>query len=122
MAAWNLLSEDLRESNRRQAEHIGSKLQRAGCTITPRTDWDEPLFQFTSEEVEALARTEHERFVAERESHGWSDGPIQDARRKISPNLVPWANMDEHSRELDRSAVRHIPVLLAKVGFKVQRR
>lgn len=122
MAAWNLLSEDLRESNRRQAEHIGSKLQRAGCTIAPRTDWDEPLFQFTPEEVEALARSEHERFVAERESQGWSYGPVKDAPRKISPYLVPWESMDEQARELDRNAVRHLPVLLAKVGFEVQRR
>jgi hypothetical protein len=30
--------------------------------------------------------------------------------------------MDEPARELDRHAVRNLPVLLSKVGFKIQRR
>jgi hypothetical protein len=121
MASWDRLAEDLQESNRRQAEHIGSKLHQAGCIIIPRTDWDEPLFSFTPEEVEALARSEHERFVAERQSQGWKPGP-KDVERKTSPYLVPWEELDEQARELDRNAVRHLPILLAKVGFRIQRR
>jgi hypothetical protein len=122
MAPWEKLAEDLKESNRRQAEHIGSKLRQVGCFIAPRTDWDEPLLQFTPEEVETLARSEHQRFVDERASQGWKPGPVKDVERKLSPYLVPWEEMDEPTRELDRNAVRHLPVLLAKVGFKIQRR
>jgi hypothetical protein len=122
MAPWDQLAEDLRESNRRQAEHIGTKLRQVGCFIAPRTDWDEPLLQLTPEEIEVLARMEHQRFVDERVGQGWRPGPEKDVERKISPFLVPWEEMDEPTRELDRNAVRNLPVLLAKVGFKIQRR
>lgn len=123
MAPWEELAEDLRESNRRQAEHIGSKLHQAGCVITPRLDWDEPLFSFTPEEVEALARSEHRRFVEERERQGWRYAPgPKDPSRKLSPYLIPWEELDEPTRELDRNVVRLLPALLARVGFRIQRR
>jgi len=121
MEPWDKLADDLQESNRRQAEHIGSKLRQVDAFIAPRTDWDEPLFQFTPEEIESLARSEHQRFVDERLSQGWKRGPVKDVARKINPSLVPWEELDEPTRDLDRSAVRNLPVLLAKVGFKVQR-
>jgi hypothetical protein len=103
---WGQLAEDLRESNRRQAEHIGSKLRQVQCLIAPRTDWDQPLFQFTPEEVELLARSEHQRFADERGAG--AEGKT-------------WEEMDEPARELDRQAVRRLPALLARVGFSVQR-
>ncbi|HYN19642.1 MAG TPA: NAD-binding protein [Thermoanaerobaculia bacterium] len=110
MAPWDKLGESLKESNRRQAEHIGTKLRQVQASIAPRTDWDEPLFQFTPEEVESLARSEHQRFADERNTE-----------RKVSPRLVSWVDLDEPTRELCRNTVRKLPVLLAKVGFKVQR-
>lgn len=122
MAPWDSLADDLKESNRRQAEHIGSKLRQVHCFIAPRTDWDEPLLQFRPGEIEALAMAEHQRFVDERKDQGWRAGPVKDVHRKISPYLVSWEEMDEPTRDLDRNAVRNLPVLLAKVGFKVQRR
>ncbi|HEV8582570.1 MAG TPA: NAD-binding protein [Thermoanaerobaculia bacterium] len=122
MAPWERLAEDFKESNRRQAEHIGSKLQQVLCFIAPRTDWDEPLFQFTPDEIETLANIEHQRFVGERLSQGWKYGPAKDVAKKTSPYLISWQEMDEPTRELDRNAVRNLPVLLAKVGFKIQRR
>jgi TrkA-N domain/RyR domain len=122
MAPWDELAEDLKESNRHQAEHIGAKLREVGCFVAPRTDWDEPLFQFTPDEIETLARIEHQRFVDERLSQGWKSGPVKDVAKKISPYLVSWQEIDEPTRELDRNAVRNLPVLLAKVGFKIQRR
>ncbi len=108
---WSHLREDRKESNRRQAEHIGSKLREVDCFIAPRTDWDQPLFRFKPGEVEILARLEHQRYVGEcRRS------------KEMSPYLVPWEDLDEPVRERNRQAVRHLPVLLAKVGFKIQRR
>jgi hypothetical protein len=112
LASWESLAENLRESNRRQAEHIGSKLHQAGCVITPRTDWDEPLFSFTPDEVEALARIEHRRFAEEREQPGGKRGPA----------VFSWEALDEPTRDLGRNAVRNIPALLARVGFRIQRR
>jgi hypothetical protein len=109
LVPWKHLAEDLKESNRSQAEHIGSKLRQVHCFIAPRTDWDQPLFQLTPEEVEVMARMEHERFLVER------------VTLRASPYLVSWEEIDEPTRELDRQAVRHLPALLAKIGFRIQR-
>ncbi len=47
MVPWQELPEGLKESNRRQADHIGVKLKAVGCEIAPPTDWDTELFEFT---------------------------------------------------------------------------
>ena len=76
----------------------------------------------TPEEIETLAKMEHQRFVDERLEQGWQAGPVKDVEKKLSPHLVSWEEMDEPARELDCNAVRNLPVLLSKVGFKIQRR
>ena len=109
LVPWKHLAEDLKESNRNQAEHIGSKLRQVHCFIAPRTNWDQPLFQFTPDEVESLARMEHQRFLKER------------VTLRTSPYMVSWEELDEATREQARQAVRHLPALLAKIGFRIQR-
>ncbi|MGC8786938.1 MAG: NAD(P)-binding protein [Anaerolineae bacterium] len=66
LVSWEELPEDLKESNRCQADHILVKLKAIGCGIAPLTDWDAEKFQFTAEEVERMAQMEHQRFVEER--------------------------------------------------------
>jgi TrkA family protein/RyR domain-containing protein len=119
IAPWGGLAEDLKESYRRQAEHIGSKLRKVRCVIAPRTDWDEVLFRFTEEEVEILAIVEHNRWLAESTAAGLVYGPERIG--KAHPHLTDWMNLPESARELDRQLVRNLPVILAKVGFKIQR-
>ncbi|MCI0856651.1 MAG: NAD-binding protein, partial [Chloroflexi bacterium] len=66
LVAWDDLPETLKESNRDQASHIAVKLSAVGCAIIPWADWDAASFKFTPEEVERLAKMEHERWNAER--------------------------------------------------------
>jgi len=120
MVAWDELPESLKESNRRQADHIGVKLKAVGCGIAPLTAWDAESFQFTPEEVELMARMEHERFVEERLRAGWRPGP-KDPARKTSPHLVPWKQLSEEIKELDRNPVRGLPRFLARAGLQIYR-
>lgn len=119
---WNDLPEDLRESNRLQADHILSKLEKAGCRAVPLDHVPPDAFAFTDAEVEMLAEYEHERWMLERMQAGWrfAEGP-KDLERKTSPYLVPWHDLGEEIRELDRQPVRQIPALLAAAGFGVYR-
>jgi len=121
MVPWDELPEHLRDSNRDQAAHIGVKLRELGCGLAPLTDWDEPLFAFTADEVERLARLEHDRWVDERRRAGWRPGPAKDVDRKISPYLVPWEALTEPVRDQDREPVRQLPRFLAGAGFKIIR-
>jgi hypothetical protein len=78
--------------------------------------------QFEPEETEILARFEHVRWVEERLRQGWRLGPRRDAAEKRSPYLVPWEELSEEVRDLDRDSVRAIPRLLDEAGLVIVRR
>lgn len=123
MQRWEDLSEDLRESNCRQADQLPDKLRRIGYGFAPIMNRQATAVTFTAEEVEILAEIEHERFVVERRLAGWTSGP-RDHAAKRSPYLVPWKELlEKHDDacEWDRQAVRGIPELIAKAGFEIYR-
>lgn len=120
LAPWEELPEDLRESNRRQADHIGRQLRDLGYRVAPLTDWDADLLEFTPNEIEAMARAEHERFVQERLEAGWTPG-VKNLVRKTNPSLAPWADLSLPEKEKDRATVRRLPGFLAQAGLQVYR-
>ena len=122
LVPWPELPETLKESNRSQADHIRIKLKHLGCGIAPLTTWDPPEFAFTAEEIEQMARLEHRRWMEERRSNGWKYLPgSKNIEKKTSPYLVPWEELSEEIRELDRNTVRDIPFLLGRAGFQIYR-
>lgn len=120
LVPWNDLPEHLKESNRSQADHIMTKLEAILCGIIPLSNWDAEKFAFTENEIELMAKMEHDRFVNERVSQGWRLGS-RNVKKKRSPYLVDWKDLEEKIRELDREAVRAIPHTLAKAGFEIFR-
>lgn len=118
---WEELPEPLRESNRRQAADISRKLRAIGCDLEPLTDWDAPLFAFGPEEVEVLARLEHESWLRERGTAGWGYAPEKDVARRESPYMVPYDELTEDIKGLDRDTVRAMPALLAEIDFAIVR-
>jgi hypothetical protein len=115
------LDEDLKESNRKQADHIPIKLQKVNCGLEVLTNWDDALFSFTLEEVEKLAELEHIRWVEERSAEGWKLGPERNKDRKITPWLIPYSQLPDEMKEFDRDPVRNIPAILARIDLKVVR-
>lgn len=116
LRAWPELDEFFRESNRQQADHIPVKLRAIGCRLEPAPPGrGTGGFAFTPEEVELLARMEHDRWCARHLLDGWRRGARDDVAR-THPCLVPWAGLEEKYRENDRAAVRQIPELLALSG------
>lgn len=116
---WDQLPETLRESNRDQAADIGRKLALVGCHLEPSPSWDAEPRPFSSDEVELLARAEHDRWCEERQRQGWQKGEVRDVDAKRSPDLVPWEELTESSKNLDRDAVRAIPLFLARLGYSI---
>jgi hypothetical protein len=123
MVRWDLLAESLKQSNRDQAADIRQKLARFHYEIVPRPNGEiKPLTQFEPDEITAMARLEHDRFVEERRSAGWryAAGP-KNIEQRTSQYLVPWEELDEQTKEKDLHAVRQIPSVLAKADFEVRR-
>ena len=120
MRPWHELSEAYREANRDQADHISVKLRAVHCEAVPTAD-TRPAVVWTDTEIEALSRMEHQRWNANRWLNGWRRGPRNDAQ-KTHPNLAPWEELDEATREYDRDAIRQISELLALVGKRIVRK
>jgi len=122
MVAWPDLPDRLKESNRQLAASLRDELATAGFEIAPERDWRAGPRRFTESEIEALARLEHERWMADRRAHGWrwTDG-AKDVTRRRSPDLVPWEELDETAKEKDRVIFRALPELLAEAGYAVRR-
>jgi hypothetical protein len=118
---WDALSEDLRESNLQQAAHLVFKLRAIGCEIEPIEANRPSVETFTSDELELLARMEHERWVTERLIANWTLAEEKDVSRRESPNLVPWEQLKDHVREYDRDAILRIPELLRSISKKICR-
>jgi hypothetical protein len=112
---WQELDETGRDYNRASVDHIAVKLARIGCRIAPQAAGAAAV-ELTDEDVELMARVEHERWVDERVAAGWSAG-ARDDDRQVHPGLVPWSDLPETEREKDRDVVRLIPALLAEAGY-----
>ena len=121
LAPWGELADTLKRSNRRQAADIERKLDAIGCDVVPASNGDEPV-SFEDDDGEVMAELEHERWVQERRADGWEVGPLEDVDARRSPFLVPWAELSEDVRDLDRDTVRQIPAFLVEIGDVVVRR
>jgi hypothetical protein len=120
---WEYLSDEFCKSNRRQADHIGVKLNAVGVDITPWRNYHAKEFRFSEDEIEIMAAMEHQRWSEERKAQGWRYGPARDNFRKIHPDLLSWKDpqLSEETRQKNREEVSLIPILLARAGFQIYR-
>jgi ppGpp synthetase/RelA/SpoT-type nucleotidyltranferase len=121
MADWIDLADNLKESNRKQADDIVSKLREIGCTMHKAGRGKVRPMHLTDQEVERLGEMEHARWMIERLRDGWHWGPERNMEAKITPYLVPWHMLSAEVKEQDRNAVREIPQYLAQMGIEVRR-
>lgn len=117
---WERLPDDLKDSNRHQADHIPVKLRAIGCTSSPTRVGGTPVAGFTPGEQQTLARMEHARWMAERLLAGWTPGP-RSAERKTSPYLVPWEQLPAEIQQYAIESTLGIPDLLARIGEQIYR-
>ena len=118
---WESLSDDLKYSNIRQARAYFGYLQAAGMYAAPEGDANREVHEFPAALTEALARQEHESWMAERSDNGWKYGPEKDVKKKISPYLVPYEELPEDVRQMDRDAIGNILPLFHEIGLRVYR-
>jgi hypothetical protein len=124
---WGELPESLKEANRRFADSAGRTFEAAGCVLVPLSlrESEAPTFVFTADELESLARAEHDRWMSDALADGWrptnNTTEPKDAQRRFHPLLVPWEQLSEEEREKDRDTIRELPGIVELAGFRVQR-
>jgi hypothetical protein len=123
MRGWDEIGRSLRSENRAFVGGIAQKLEMVGCTLAPSplADPANLRFGFTGDQVELLARQEHDRWAESRRRHGYTYGPIRsdDGAEKHHPLLVDFADLPPEEQEKDREPVRQLPLMLASAGFEV---
>jgi hypothetical protein len=112
------LREDEKEANRSNVRDIANKLATAGYVMVPARS-NEPPFDFPGDDLELLARMEHERWVADKVNAGWSYAAKTEKDKKLHSALVDWDELSDGEKEKDREMVRGIPRILAKAGFAI---
>jgi hypothetical protein len=119
---WAELDDLGREPNRRQADHVATKLRAVGAEAAPIARAKDRAPFDLAPHVEVLAELEHRRWCAERWLAGWTlvrDQPRNDDER-TTPYLVPWSDLPANAltvdgQDKDRETVRGIPLHLARV-------
>ncbi len=113
------LPDALKYSNLRQARGIAKKLELMGWEMRPKGSEGKSITEIPEETVESLAVFEHQEWVRERLDFGWVYGEVKDSEKKISPHLVPYDQLSEEIKDLDRDTIRNIPLLLDAIGMAV---
>ncbi len=135
LAEFENLRPNIKEQNLDQVRDIFRKLESIGCSMAPAKA-SEPLFEFTTEVLEALASMEHTRWMRQMARDEWRWGPEPDDAKRFHPCLLPWKKGDfspyegfedrlgtdelsEEEKDKDRVAVRNIPRILKKGGYTI---
>jgi TrkA-N domain len=109
MRPWDELAEFYRDSNRQQAASLPRTLRLDGRRrydiVQAHRKGAEP-FVFPPEDLERIARNEHERFLEERKR-----------TEPGHPDLVSWDDLPETSKETARQQIREWPQVLASVDL-----
>jgi voltage-gated potassium channel Kch len=105
---WDQLAASYRQANRRAADHVPAKLVSVGCIVPEgpihlSIDTDEIV---KSPLMESLAELEHEVWMIDRKLDGWRAGPVRDDATRVHNLLVPYAELSEPMKELDRDQIR----------------
>ncbi len=71
--------------------------------------------------VERLAALVHDAWVEQRRKAGWQYGKVRNGSERITPSLVPYDQLSQDERELDRISVRATLNGLTGLGYRIVR-
>jgi hypothetical protein len=119
--AWGQLIEKYVNSNRDQTRMIPIRLRTIGLYIRKASNAPTTKTKLSDDQVDVLARQEHERWMAEYLGQGWVYGPTLSNDHRIHPCLLTWTDskLSEAEKEKDRQTIRMIPEFLAAADFEV---
>ncbi|KAF3919528.1 hypothetical protein ABW20_dc0101487 [Dactylellina cionopaga] len=119
---WDKLPDRLKTSTRAQADDIPRKLQLLGYFIAKDSDKiadGQILETFTVEQLEFLGEVEHNRWAEERMASGWQASGQRDSTTQQTPFFVPYAELEQKWKDVDKDMVNGIPEILRNSGYKI---
>jgi hypothetical protein len=117
---WDQLDETFRQATRDAVAHIPAKMASAaidpilwrGVAGPPKLPREARLFKDEAD-CERMAELEHERWNAQRRMDGWRSTslPSKDEQRRLHPDLAPYAQLSDATKEYDRAFVRETQMI-----------
>ena len=103
---YNELSLEYKISNIRQAKAFIGYLDKIGCFYTDSEIEKEPLCEFSSADMDIIGPLEHERWMSEKISMGWSCGISHKNKQereltRTSHLFVPYDELSEYEQDKD---------------------
>lgn len=71
--------------------------------------------------TELLAENTHEVWAAERIRQGWSWGPQRNDAAREHPCLIPYSELTEEEKRLDRNTAEEILRVILALGYEIHR-
>jgi RyR domain len=119
-AEWDELTTPQQEANRAQARAVDDKLDIYDLYVVDVAHPEAAELVWSPEQVERLARVEHDRWMYQKLESGWRHGTPRSDEDKIHPLIKPYDELTEAEKDLDREPVRQIPHLLALAGLAIR--
>ena len=125
MADWAQLDEFYKEGHRSQIRYLGEKLMAYESNLGLRpivpgaTDSVRELYGPLLEE---LSEWEHERWMQDKLADGWRYGRNPDPELKLTPEMVPYKDLEPRVQEFIRRSVRNVPEYLEAIGYELYRK
>ena len=107
------------DANLTQVLDLPLKLALVGYDIVESKSVPAPERWLDENSLELLAELEHRRWCRDRRDRGWVPGTQRDNERLVHPDLVPYRDLSEATKDKDRMPILDIPSLLAEVGLTI---
>jgi hypothetical protein len=112
---WNELAPFYRQSNVRQV------LTVLGSAVEVGRSWGasgEAASPPSARQLDEMARREHESWLEHLRRSGWTWAATRDRVSKKHPDLLPWDQLSDESREKTRRGVTETLALLETLGYR----
>lgn len=74
-----------------------------------------------SSDIEFISQNIHETWAKQRELQGWSFGPVYDLNGKKHPCIIPYDELPESEKDIDRATVTQTIKTLLWLGYKIEK-
>jgi len=71
--------------------------------------------------AEQLAENVHENWARHRLSEGWRWGPARNDAERTHPDLLPYSELSEATKQYDRLAASEMLKAIVALGYRIQR-
>lgn len=115
------LEQDDKYFNYTQTGQMIKALNEKGYDIVPIDDKSEAITEFSDDELEFLAKNEHEQWCDYKSELGWTYADEKSIENKTNPKLTEWEKLDKETRQFNINTYKNLPKLCSseRVGLKI---